>query len=138
MNATPSYGMAEELRFFLRIALFTIVISTIYWFVAREEAGTALLVGVIVGCVVFVGIVGAGVRSSRRGGASPNALIGFADTEPESPLLLEEDTFPAASAWPVIASLAAALVGLGLIYGAWLWIPGAALGLSCAWGWLLE
>jgi hypothetical protein len=130
--------MAEELRFFVRIALFTILISTIYWFVSYEEAGTALLVGVIVSCAVFVGIIAVSVRASRRGGRGPNALLGFADTEPESPLLLEEDVFPAASAWPAIASLAAVLVGLGLIYGAWLWIPGAALALACAWGWVLE
>ena len=35
----------EEIRFFARVALFTAVITAIYWFVSYEEAGTLLLGG---------------------------------------------------------------------------------------------
>jgi hypothetical protein len=130
--------VAEELRFFFRVALFTIVIATIYWLVSYEEAGTWLLAGIVASAAFFVGVVGLNVRGSRRGGRSVKALLGFADSGPDNPLLLEEDSFPLSSAWPVIVSVAAALVGVGLIYGAWLWIPGAAVGLAGAWGWLTE
>lgn len=130
--------VAEELRFFLRTALFTIVIGTIYWFVSYEEAGTALLAGIVASAVFFVVVIAAGVRASRRGGRGPKALLGFADTGPDNPLELAQDVFPTSSAWPLVISVAAALVGVGLIYGAWLWIPGAALGLAGAWGWLTE
>jgi hypothetical protein len=35
--------VAEELRVFIRIALYVIVVGIIYWVVSYEEAGTALL-----------------------------------------------------------------------------------------------
>jgi len=130
--------MAEEVRFFLRVALFTIVIATIYWFMSYEEAGTWLLAGIVASAAFFVGIVGVNVRASRRGGRNVKALLGFADTGPDSPLLLEEDGFPLSSAWPAVVSVAAVLVGVGLIYGAWLWIPGVAVASAGAWGWLTE
>jgi hypothetical protein len=130
--------VAEELRFFFRVALFTIVIATVYWFMSYEEVGTWLLAGIVASAAFFVGVVGLNVRGSRSGGRSVKALLGFADSRPENPLLLEEDGFPLSSAWPVVVSVAAALVGVGLIYGAWLWIPGAGVALAGAWGWLSE
>ena len=130
--------MAEELRFFIRIALFTVLIASIYWFVSYEEAGTWLLAGIVSGVVFFVVLVARRAMSSRRGGRRLKDLLGFADSAPEAPLALDEDTFPLSSAWPAVMSLAAALAGLGLIYGPWLWIPGLSLGLAGAWGWLIE
>lgn len=130
--------MAEELRFFLRVALFTIVIATIYWFVSYEVAGTTLLAGIVASAIFFIVLVAGGVRAARSGPKTVTGLLGFDETARDDPLALAEDTFPAASAWPVIASIAAVLLGLGLIYGPWLWIPGAGLGLACTWGWLTE
>lgn len=130
--------MAEELRFFIRIGLFTVLIGAIYWFVSYEEAGTWLLAGVGAGVVFFVVLVAGRATSSRQGGRGPKHLLGFADSTPEAPLALGEDTFPLSSAWPAVISLAAGLVGVGLIYGPWLWIPGVSLGLAGAWGWVTE
>ena len=130
--------MAEELRFFIRIGIFTVLIAAIYWFVSYEEAGTWLLAGIVAAVVFFVVLAGGRASASRRGGRGIKQLLGFADAAPEAPLALEEDTFPLSSAWPAVVSLAAALVGLGLIYGPWLWIPGLAMGLAGAWGWLSE
>ena len=130
--------MAEEVRFFVRVALFTIVIATIYWFVSYEEAGTALLAGIIASAVFFSVFVATGVRAARSGRKSVKGLVGFDESGRDDPLALAEDTFPAASAWPVVASLAAVLVAVGLVFGAWLWIPGAAIGLACTLGWLTE
>lgn len=130
--------MAEELRFFIRIGLFTVVIAAIYWFLSYEEAGTWLLAGTVAGVVLFVATIALHVRSTRRGGRGIKDLLGFAENGPESPLVLDEDAFPRSSAWPAVVSLAAVLVGVGLIYGAWLWVPGVSLGLAGAWGWLTE
>ena len=130
--------MAEEVRFFLRVALFTTLIATIYWFVSYEEAGTVLLAGIVASAIFFMVLVLSGVRAARSGPKSVTGLLGFDETGRNDPLALAEDTFPIASAWPAIASIAAVLLGLGLIYGAWLWIPGAGLGLACTWGWLTE
>jgi hypothetical protein len=138
MSAMGTTDVAEELRFFVRTAIFTVLIGTIYWFVSYEEAGSILLAGIVVSAIFFVVVIAAHVRASWRGGRSIKALLGFADTGPDAPLALEEDIFPTSSAWPLAVSIAGVLVGLGLIYGAWLWIPGAALGLAGAWGWLTE
>ncbi|HJR44793.1 MAG TPA: cytochrome c oxidase subunit 4 [Actinomycetota bacterium] len=130
--------MPEEVRFFLRIAIFTIVITTIYWFVSYEEAGTLLLGGIIASAAIFMGLMLVAVRGARSGRKTPKSLLGFDETGPERPLELTEDVFPALSPWPIVLSLGVTLVGVGLIYGAWLWIPGAALSLTAAWGWLTE
>ncbi len=130
--------MAEEVRFFLRVALFTTIIATIYWFVSYEEAGTVLLGGIVASAAFFIVLIAGAVPRARRGPKNVTGILGFDERAVDDPLALAEDTFPAASAWPPIASVAAVLVGLGLIFGAWLWVPGAGLGLACTWGWLTE
>lgn len=130
--------MAEEVRFFIRVALFTVVIGTIYWFVSYDHAGTILLAGIVASAIFFiVPIVGA-VHAVRRGPKNLKGVIGFEETDRDDPLVLAEDTFPSASAWPFFSAFAGLLVAAGLVYGPWLWIPGAALGLACTWGWLTE
>ena len=130
--------MAEEVRFFVRIALFTIVIGTIYWFVSYEEAGTILFGGIVASAVTFALVIALRVKAARQGGRGLKALLGFDDVGGDRPLNLDEDTFPSASMWPAAASLGFTLVALGLVYGAWLWVPGLAVTLSATWGWLTE
>ena len=133
-----AWPVAEELRFFVRVGLWTALIGTIYWLMTYEETGTWLLAGVLASVVFFVATIAVNVAAARRGGRGLKDLLGFTDTGPDNPLAVEEDMFPVSSAWPAVVSLAAVLVGVGLIYGPWLWIPGAALGLTSAWGWLTE
>ncbi len=150
--------MVEELRFFLRIAVYLVVIGTIYWFVSYEVAGTVLLLFGAVGTGFFV--VAARVsfqpkvpedlvpRPPRTGLRRMAGVLGryFAfDGEHDmggepaaAPLALEEEGFPESSIWPLAAALAALLLGLGLVFGPWLWIPGLALGASSTWGWLTQ
>lgn len=130
--------VAEEVRFFMRVALFTIVIATVYWFVSYEEAGTALLVGIIASAAFFAFLVVTRVRASWSGRKSLKGLLGFEESGRDDPLSLGEDTFPSASAWPPVASVAAVLVATGLVYGPWLWIPGVSIALATTWGWLTE
>lgn len=130
--------MAEEVRFFLRIALFTILIGTIYWFVSYEEAGTILFAGIVASAATFALVIALRVRAARQGGRSVKALLGFADVGDDRPLNLDEDTFPSASMWPAAGSVGFTLIAVGLVYGAWLWVPGLAITLSATWGWLTE
>ena len=130
--------MAEEVRFFVRIALFTIVIGTIYWFVSYEEAGTILFAGIVGSAVTFALVIAVRVRAARQGGRGLKALLGFDDVGDGRPLHLDEDTFPSGSMWPAAASLGGTLIAVGIVYGAWVWVPGLAITLSATWGWLTE
>jgi hypothetical protein len=143
--------MAEELRFFLRTAMFALVVGTIYWFVSYEWVGTVLFGFVVIGAGFFAAAIALLLRSARgevvreeRGNKLIGALnrtIGFEEHPDEAasrPLEIEEHPFPTASAWPLAAALAGLLIGLGLVFGAWFWLPGVALAAATLWGWLTE
>ncbi|MEA2434759.1 MAG: Cytochrome c oxidase subunit [Actinomycetota bacterium] len=133
--------MAEEVRFFLRTAIYTVLIAVIYWFVSYEEAGTVLFGFVAASALIFIVVTLRLVPRARAKSLSPKALVGFYDRpedEAHGPLEVDEDAFPVASGWPILAAVAAALAGLGAIFGAWLWVPGLALGLSTLVGWTTE
>jgi hypothetical protein len=151
--------VVEELRFFLRTGIFAGVIGVIYWFVSYEEAGTVLLTFIVVAAVFFVGAAAVSLRPKshvelipdrkarsgvgRLAGVFDRYLLYEDDQDPggeplEAPLALDEDAFPESSIWPLAAGFAALLIGLGLVYGAWLWVPGLALGASSAYGWVTQ
>ena len=152
--------MAEEVRFFLRTAAYSAVIAAIYWFASFQPdrvpggydwAGTTLLAFTALACaamaggvLLFVRAIGRDVvvRSGslpRRFGATLSRVIGLEPPTPErleGPLAGGPDLLPAGSPWPILAALAGTLILLGLIYGAWLIAPGAALLVIAAGGWL--
>lgn len=154
--------MAEEVRFFLRTALYSAVIAVVYWFASFEAdgiptdydwAGTTLLVFTVLACGAVAGVVLLFVRGVRRdlaprGGSLParvaetvNRLIGLehgSAERMEQPLAGEPELIPAGSPWPVVAALAATLVLLGLVYGPWLTVPGTVLLVIAVWGWLAQ
>jgi len=156
--------MPEEMRFFFRTGLYTALIGTIYWFVSYEVAGTVMLAFLLAACAFFVIAalslhrdarnLGARGRDSRgdardpkgarEGGPQLGALVrraaGFdaPGEDPGAPLEFEDSLFPTASLWPLGAAVAATLVGLGAIYGPWLWIPGLSLGLATGTAWLTQ
>lgn len=141
--------MAEELRFFLRLGLFAALVATIYWFVSYEVAGTILLAGLVFASGLFVVTVGRSIRSKRNDhtqeagstkkvGGAMKRFVGFEeDSEPASsaPLALAEEPVARSSAWPILTAIAALLIGLGLLWGAWFWGPGLGLVILSAWGW---
>ncbi len=136
--------MPEELRVFVRAALYVVLITVVYWFVSYERAGTLLLGFLFAGAVLFVAAARAyGRRTERRPGgilrraASVVALDDEGGDVP-APLETEEEPVVTESPWPVAGALAAMLIGLGLLYGPWLWIPGAGLALSVAYGWITQ
>ncbi|MEO8510868.1 MAG: cytochrome c oxidase subunit 4 [Chloroflexota bacterium] len=145
--------MAEELRFFLRTAVYSIVIAAIYWFAsyaetgAYEWAGTVLLAFVVFSAGAFVFVTGIHVpsawRSTVRGGVGGTLYRAFGmaedpDTVARHPLDGGPELFPSASPWPIIGGAAALLIGLGLVYGPWLLLPGIALAIGTVIGWIAQ
>jgi Cytochrome c oxidase subunit IV len=138
--------VAEELRFFLRSAIWVIGSAIVYWLVSSEPAGTVLLVALGLAIVAFIAVVGYEVRSSvddlRPGGGALgllNRVIGFHESPREAPpLAAEPGRIPLASIWPIVAATAAVTIGLGLLYGAWLALPGIALGAVAVYGWIIQ
>jgi Cytochrome c oxidase subunit IV. len=145
--------MAEELRFFLRTAVYSVLIGVVYWFVSYEVAGSVLLAFVVLATLLFVGVSGAFVREARdeilppsgsagsRVVGSVNRLLGFeehAGSTNSEPLAAGLEPIPTGSIWPFIAGLAALLLLLGLIYGPWLLLPGVVLSAGTVWGWIIQ
>ena len=142
--------MSEEVRFFLRTALYTGLIATIYWFVSYEWAGTVLLAFLFGSAIFFVVVTSALVKSARLSEATDGkrgparllqAVIGFEDdpdVEPPAPLEMAEDRFPTRSIWPLALAIAVTFLSLGLIFGPWLWIPGAGLLITSGLAWATQ
>jgi hypothetical protein len=140
--------VAEEVRFFLRTAIYTLTITVIYWFVSYEIAGSTLLLTLGLAAIFFVVV---GIVMIRQAGkhALPEDtrpakglrhLVGFDEKagEASSPLALEEDLIPSSSIWPLVTAVAAFLLGLGLIYGGWMWGPATVLAIVALWGWVTQ
>ena len=154
--------MAEEVRFFLRTALYSAIIAVVYWFASFEPvgvptdsdwAGTTLLVFTVLACGAVAGVVLLFVRGIRpdlappsgslpaRVGETVNRMIGLEHGSAERvahPLAGGPELMPSSSPWPVITALAATLIVLGLVYGPWLTVPGAVLLVIGVWGWLSQ
>jgi hypothetical protein len=136
--------MPEELRVFIRAALYFALITAIYWFVSYERAGTLLLGFLGVASVLFaVTARRLGRPTERTGGSALQRAKSLVALDEEGgdvppPLEIEEEPVVTASPWPLGAALALMLVGLGLLYGPWLWIPGGGLAAAAAYGWITQ
>lgn len=112
--------MPEELRGPIGIALYVALVTVVYRFVSDDVAGTLLMVFLVAAAMVLV-------------------LLGRALRRPTGPALeIEEEPVVTVSPWPLLVAAAAMLIGLGLLYGPWLWIPGAALAGGSAYGWITQ
>ncbi len=136
--------MPEELRVFVRAALYLGLATAVYWFVSYEGAGTLLLGSLFFTCVLFA-VMGRrlGRPTERLSGGLLRRVASTVALDDEGgdvppPLEIEEEPVVTASAWPLLGAFAAMLIGLGLLYGPWLWIPGAGLALGAAHGWITQ
>ena len=133
--------MIEERRFFLRTALFATGIAVVYWFLSYEAAGSVMLLAIGVTAFFLMWILAGHPRKPRRG---PLGILHDAVTfeEPEeaasAPLAVEEVPLPVMSLPPLVVATGAGLVTGGLVFGAWLWLPGAVTAALGAWQWFAE
>ncbi|HLY35792.1 MAG TPA: hypothetical protein VKU35_03680 [Candidatus Limnocylindria bacterium] len=145
--------MAEELRFFLRTAMYSAVIGAIYWFVSYEVAGSVMLAFVVFATGLVVGLFLFAVRETRgeldprsggpmqRAGMAIARIVGFSEPRGpagEQPIAAGLEPLPTRSPWPLVAGGAATMLGLGLVYGPWLSLPGVVVAGFAVWGWLTE
>jgi hypothetical protein len=153
--------MAEEVRFFLRTAASSVVISVVYGFASYDAvrdrydwAGTVMLVATALAAAAVVGVLLVSVRRARGGAggaagatrrssplATVRGVIGFTDpagAANDNPVAAGLDPVPAGSAWPVGAGIGALLVAFGLVFGPWLLLPGLAVTAAVAWGWITQ
>ena len=137
--------MAEEFRYFLRTAIYVGVAGGIYWLVSYEPSGTVLLAALLLAIVAFIGIAmffaRSAVAATPRGGVLGwvDRVIGFHEqVDRPPPLEGGPELVPLGSASPVVTALALVVIGLGLIFGTWLIVPGLLLLLIGGWGWLTQ
>jgi hypothetical protein len=143
--------VAEELRFFLRIALYAAGLGIVYWLVSYEPAGTVLLVILAVALATFLVAVAAlepraidhlrpaGRGLLRRAFGGLNRLLGFHDPAGVAPPLESgPELVPLSSPWPIVTAVGFVVIGLGLIFGAWLLVPGLGLLVLGGVGWLTQ
>lgn len=137
--------MSEELRLFLRTALWAAGAGAAYWIVSQEPAGTVLLAALLVGVVAFLASAAAFAPSSiarirGRGGLGiVNRIVGFDEpADAAAPLAGGPELIPTASPWPIVSAAAAVTIGLGLIFGPWLLLPGLALLAASLIGWITQ
>jgi hypothetical protein len=141
--------VAEEVRFFLRTALYTIGITIVYWFISYEIAGSVLLLSLGLSAIFFVFAGAVMIHHNRRevvpdrtkSGNPIKRTVGFEEEASETvtpPLSFEEEAVPTSSIWPLVAAVGALGMGLGLVYGGWLWAPGVMLATVAVWGWVTQ
>ena len=143
--------MAEEIRFFVRSLLYLVPVGIVYWLVSQEPAGTTLLIvlalamATLVVVVLFMAPVAVSDLRPRQGSGLRRALsivdraIGFHErSDAAAPLEAGPEVVPLGSPWPVLAAAGMVIVGLGLIFGAWLLLPGVALLAWACLGWLTQ
>jgi hypothetical protein len=97
----------------LASAGFSIVIGTIYWFVAYEIAGTIFLASMGASLLFAAAFAARGSRGATPAEDRPLATQREAAGEEVGP-------FPEGSLWPVFLGVGSLLLAVGLIYGVWL------------------
>jgi hypothetical protein len=141
--------VAEELRVFLRGALYLVAAGAAYWIVSEEPAGTVLIVALVIALVALVAALAAfrpgALRRPADAGRWPaplrfvTGLLGFSErTDAAPPFVAGDELVPLRSAWPILTAAAIALMGLGLVFGAWLTFPGIALLAWAGIGWITQ
>jgi hypothetical protein len=116
---------------FVGVAVFFLVVTGIYWFTSYEDTGTVLLLltaglGAIPGAWLLY--------KSRK---IPTRLEDQEEANPEEGAGVV-GSFPETSVWPLVLALGVAVAGVGLVFGAWLVLPGIPLVLVALIGGILE
>ena len=136
--------MAEEFRFFLRTGVWILIAGVGYWLLSYELSGTILLGALLLAILAFIGVglVLAQARPVAEGSGALawlNRVIGFHErADAPAPLEAGPELVPLSSASPIISAAAIILIGLGLIFGSWLIVPGVVLLLIGGIGWLTQ
>jgi Cytochrome c oxidase subunit IV len=121
----PFAGQPPEARFFLLILGWAGALGIVYWFVSREVAGTALLVGLALASgLISIWLVRARRQTRRRASAGATSVV-------DRPFLDESGRLPDPTLAPFAVGLGIALAVLGPVFG---FAPVAVGVVSLLWG----
>jgi hypothetical protein len=124
--------LPEEVLFFGRLGLYGLIIGMIYWFVAYEAAGTALLLLFGGGATLLATIL----LVTARGDADDLNLEPADSLRPDGPFGDESGRIPGPSLAPIEVGLGLALASLGVAFGPWFVVAAAVPLVSGGVGWL--
>lgn len=123
--------MRDEMRVFLGVTMFFVVIGVVYWFTSYEEAGSVMLAAsAVMGLVAGVSIWLLSRHAPARVEDRPDATI----ADGAGPV----DVFPLQSIWPFAVGLSAAVFASGFAFGVWLVMVGGAAFVLSIFGYVLE
>jgi Cytochrome c oxidase subunit IV len=112
--------MKTSIGFWAYVAAFGYVLGAIYWFVAYEPAGTAMLLFMGLCGTVIAGYLFWKARNAKLPEDDPKGEFADAGDEPIG-------HFSSGSLWPILMGLGIATGVEGFIYGRWLLIVGGLL-----------
>ena len=131
----------QEVRFFLLLSAFGIVVGVIYWFVAYESAGTVLLLGFgaatgLIALRLAVDPASRLVRERARATAADTIAAGEGTGGVDRPFLDETGRLPDETIAPFAVGAGVAIAATGLIFGPAPVIVGLLPLAWGAWAWL--
>ncbi len=112
--------MPTTVKFLLGAGAFGLLIASIYWYVAYEDAGTALLIFMGSAAAFMGGYLLVRTRGTSLAEDDPRA-------EHERQAGERVGYFSSGSIWPLVMGLGAGIGVEGFVYGAWLLFFGAVL-----------
>jgi hypothetical protein len=117
--------------FLIGIAVFFGITGTVYWFWSYEQGGSVMLAG-----TVALGLLPGSYYLwwARRMKPRPEDRTDAKIEEGQGVI----GSFPASSIWPFVLGMGLFLVVLSLVFGLWLFAPGAALVISALIGVTVE
>ena len=123
--------MKAESWITVSIAIFCALVAPIYWFITYDPTGTTALIMTTLLCTLlgFYLIVVARQIPARPEDREDGEIIDGAG---------EQGFFPPYSWWPLFCALAFIGVVSGVIFGWWLFIIAAGIGLMTLCGWIFE
>ena len=130
-------AMPEDIRFFIRTALFGVVLAVVYWLRTYHALGTALLTG-FGAAASFLAVVFTHARRANgwRPSGRPWAWRGL-DDRAGPPLGMEPTRYPDPGCAPVASGAGLALAALGAVFGPAMLVVSAPFLLFGGWTWLM-
>ena len=112
--------MKVEWRLLAGIGIFVLPFAALYWVTSYEPAGSVVLGFFIVALLYLAGWL---FLQSRRTGPRPEDRTDAGPDEGD-PVV---GWFPDRSIWPLVIGISSAVIGLGLVFGLWVALPGIVL-----------
>lgn len=118
-------------RMFALLAALVAPFAVVYWFLSYERAGSVMLAFFV---LAFLFLAGTIYLHGRGKTPLPE------DRADASPTDADEDLgfFPSRSVWPFIIGVAATMIAYGLVFSAWVAMPGLGLLATAAAGYAAE